>query len=509
MSQTSIKLNLVNIDSVPTSTEVSKILVVDDEKVIREILADFLTLEGFEVITAADGTAAVEVLKNNHFNMVISDLKMPRMGGLELLEYIQENHDNLLTVIMTGFGTVETAIEAMKKGAYDYILKPFKVEEVVHIVHRGMEKQRLISENVRLKEILSLHQLSEQLQSTLSLDEVIESVLSALIKNLKCDYVGINLREKASGKFTLESRHIDPRANADVMAAEVDTDLVLSEVKKNRHILVQNEDAHRFFKVAPASLSSFVASPLVARQEEIGFLTAFSCAPGSYFTVGQRKMMDILGSRSAAAIDNAELYGGLKQSFRQTIQALARALEAMDTYTAGHSDRVTLYARIVAKQLHVSEEDLEVITQAAMLHDIGKLGCHTNLNKPGKLTEEEYEIFKQHPTYGKEILDPIEFLNNVIPGVEYHHERWDGKGYPAGLKETEIPLVARILSVSDAYDAMTSDRAYRKALLHENAVAEIRKFSGTQFDPTAAEAFLEGIEAYRKDCQRRNIPVPK
>ncbi|MBN2343664.1 MAG: response regulator [Deltaproteobacteria bacterium] len=487
----------------------SKILVVDDEKVIREILADFLTLEGFEVVTAPDGKAAVQVLKDNHFNMVISDLKMPNMGGLELLEYIQENHDNLLTVIMTGFGTVETAIEAMKKGAYDYILKPFKVEEVVHIVHRGMEKQRLISENVRLKEILSLHQLSEELQSTLSLDEVIESILSALIKNLKCDAVGLYLRTKSTGQFTLQRQYIDPQSSADVMAAALDIPLVVNEVKKNRFILAQNEEAHRFFLVVPSNLSSLAVTPLVARQEEIGVLTAFSCTNGFHFTIGQRKMMDILGSRSAAAIDNAELYGGLKQSFRQTIQALARALEAMDTYTAGHSDRVTLYSRIVAKQLHVSEDDLEIITQAAMLHDIGKLGCHTNLNKPGKLTDEEYEIFKQHPAYGKEILEPIEFLNNVIPGVEYHHERWDGKGYPTGLKGTEIPLVARILSVADAYDAMTSDRAYRKALTHANAVDEIKKFSGYQFDPTTAEAFLEGIEAYRQDCVRRNIPIPK
>lgn len=509
MSQTSIKLNLVNIDSTPSSSEISKILVVDDEKVIREILADFLTLEGFNVTTAADGAAAIENLRSGHFNMVISDLKMPNMGGLELLEYIQENHDDLLTVIMTGFGTVETAIEAMKKGAYDYILKPFKVEEVVHIVHRGMEKQRLISENVRLKEILSLHQLSEQLQSTLSLDEVIESILSALIKNLKCDFVGLNLKEKSNGPFTLQSQQIDPQSSADVMSANIDIDAILKEIKNNRFVLAQNEDAHKYFKTVPANLSSFVASALVARQEEIGFLTAFSCQDGFHFTIGQRKMMDILGSRSAAAVDNAELYGGLKQSFRQTIQALARALEAMDTYTAGHSDRVTLYARIVAKQLHVAEDELEIITQAAMLHDIGKLGCHTNLNKPGKLTDEEYEIFKQHPTYGKEILEPVEFLNNVIPGVEYHHERWDGKGYPAGLKGTEIPLVARILSVADAYDAMTSDRAYRQALAHSNAIEEIKNYSGSQFDPTAAEAFLEGIDAYRRDCTRRNIQIPK
>ena len=210
------KFNYVTLDTSTSQSEISRILVVDDEKVIREILADFLTLEGFDVTTAPDGAAAIERLSESSFNMVISDLKMPNMGGLELLEYIQEHHENLLTVIMTGFGTVETAIEAMKKGAYDYILKPFKVEEVVHIVQRGMEKQRLISENVRLKEILSLHQLSEELQATLSLDAIIESILSTLIRNLDCDFVGLNLRDKHTDRFTIESRQIHPRAKSDV-----------------------------------------------------------------------------------------------------------------------------------------------------------------------------------------------------------------------------------------------------------------------------------------------------
>ena len=155
MTEQAIKSPLENNNTLDVLTpsndaELSRILVVDDEKVIREILADFLSLEGFDVATAPDGRAAIEQLESRKFNMVISDLKMPNMGGLELLEYIQKHQENLLTVIMTGFGTVETAIEAMKKGAYDYILKPFKVEEVVHIVHRGMEKQQLISENIRL-----------------------------------------------------------------------------------------------------------------------------------------------------------------------------------------------------------------------------------------------------------------------------------------------------------------------------------------------------------------------
>ena len=139
-------------DSTDASTAASpRVLVVDDEKVIREILADFLSLEGFQVTVAFDGVDALKQLSSSPFDMVISDLKMPNMGGLELLEHIQSEYEDILTVIMTGFGTVETAIEAMKKGAYDYILKPFKVEEVVHIVRRGFEKQRLISENIRLR----------------------------------------------------------------------------------------------------------------------------------------------------------------------------------------------------------------------------------------------------------------------------------------------------------------------------------------------------------------------
>ncbi len=502
-------INLSHSDISTASLDVSRILVVDDEKVIREILADFLALEGFQVTTAADGTDAINKLKLAPFNMVISDLKMPNMGGLELLEYIQENHDNLLTVIMTGFGTVETAIKAMKKGAYDYILKPFKVEEVVHIVHRGMEKQRLISENVRLKELLDLHRLSEELQSTLSISEVIDSILSALIKNLSCDFVGLSLRDRRSSQFIPAGFKIKKGLDINIEPTIIDAKKIVKELKLKRYIIAQNNDAEPYFIKAPDNLQSLMSIPLVARQEEIGFLWAFNNKTETHFTGGQRKLMDILGSRSAAAIDNAELYGNLQQSFKQTILALARALEAMDTYTAGHSDRVTIYAKIIGEKLELLPHDLEIVTQSAMLHDIGKLGCHTNLNKPEKLTDEEYEIFKQHPTYGKQILEPIEFLHPLIAGVEHHHERWDGKGYPSKLKGEDIPLSARILAVADSYDAMTSDRAYRKALKHNVAIKEIQNYSGAQFDPSVAKAFLSGITEYREHCKELGIPVPE
>ncbi len=488
--------------------ETPHVLVVDDEKVIREILADFLTLEGFRVTTAADGVGALEQLDAEQFNMVISDLKMPNMGGLELLEQIQANHENVLTVIMTGFGTVETAIEAMKKGAYDYILKPFKVEEVVHIVHRGMEKQRLISENIRLKEIISLHELSEELQATLSMGDVLISTLSAAIHNFSCDFAGIYLRDSSTGEWRLASHMMHPDAPPGVGPADLDIDRVLSEMTDQRAILAQTPHALELFRSPPEHLSSFMAAPLVARQRTIGLLTTRSSTAGVRFAEGQRKLLSMLGSRAAAAIDNAALYNNLQLTFRQTIQGLARAIEAMDKYTAGHSDRVTVYARVTAEALGETPEHVELITQAGMLHDIGKLGCHANLNKPGKLTEEEYEIFKLHPTFGREILEPILFLQPLIPGVHLHHERWDGKGYPLGLKGEEIPSIARILSIADSYDAMTSNRAYRRSMEHSVAVAELRRCAGSQFDPGLLEAFLVGIEKHREECRSHGVTIP-
>ena len=203
-----------------------------------------------------------------------------------------------------------------------------------------------------------------------------------------------------------------------------------------------------------------------------------------------------MSNRASAAIENARLYEDLKLTFRQTIRGLANAIDKMDRYTAGHSERVAAYAEMLATKIGLAPDQIEIVRQSAQLHDIGKIGCVLNLNKPGKLSQEEYEIFKQHPDFGCEILKPIEFLHPIVPGVHFHHERWDGGGYPLGLEKQNIPLVARIISVADTYDAMTSDRAYRRALPHTVATDEIARCSGSQFDPDVAHEFLEGIESY-------------
>jgi putative nucleotidyltransferase with HDIG domain len=181
----------------------------------------------------------------------------------------------------------------------------------------------------------------------------------------------------------------------------------------------------------------------------------------------------------------------------------------MDRYTAGHSERVARYAVALARWLGLPEDQIEIVRHSALMHDIGKIGCVMNLNKPGKLTQDEYEIFKKHPAYGREILDPIKFLQPVIPGVHLHHERWDGRGYPLGLQGNGIPLIARIISVADTYDAMTSDRAYRRALPHEVTVSEIVRCSGTQFDPEVAGAFMRSIDELRDSLRDSGEHVPE
>ena len=186
-----------------------RILVVDDEHVIREILADFLSMEGFIVRTAEDGSAALTELSRSRYDLVLSDLKMPNMGGIELLAAVQEHTPNVVTIIMTGFGTVETAIDAMKRGAYDYIMKPFKMEEVVHTVRRGLERKKLAAENLRLKEALSLYKVSEAIAASLSLDEVLRTVTDAAINEVNADAVFVILADEDGGYFE-RSRVIHP-----------------------------------------------------------------------------------------------------------------------------------------------------------------------------------------------------------------------------------------------------------------------------------------------------------
>lgn len=486
-----------------------RILVVDDEKVIRDMLADFLSMEGFAVRTAEDGAAALNELTRGSYDLVISDLKMPKMGGIALLDEISKSAPDALTVIMTGFGTVETAIDAMKRGAYDYVLKPFKVDEVMHVVHRGLEKRRMAAENMRLKEALSLYKVSEAIQASLSLDQVLETVADSCLSEVRSDLVSTWLDNGEGGFF--ERQHIrSSTIPEDTSLGALNHEKIIEHFRTEQTLLEQSTRGLRFFQAPPdIPLSSLMAVPLRIGARFMGFIALVSFTKSRRFEEGQRKLLSIIASRAAAAIENARLYQDLQDTFQQTIQGLAKAIDKMDRYTSGHSDRVALYAVYLAKQLGLSPEQIEVVRQSALMHDIGKIGCVLNLNKPGKLTNDEYEVFKKHPIFGRDILDPIKFLHPLIPGVHLHHERWDGRGYPLKLKGNDIPLIARIISIADTYDAMTSDRSYRRALPHEVAMAEIERCASSQFDPDLAASFTENIDAYRDECRASGVKVPE
>ncbi len=497
--------------------ETPRILVVDDEKVIREILADFLNMEGYVVHTVEDGVEALAELHRRSYNLVISDLKMPNMGGLELIQKITDEGLPVLTVIMTGFGTVESAIEAMKRGAYDYILKPFKVEEVMHIVQRGLDRQRLQHENIRLKDALSIYKISEAIATSLSVDTVLDLVLDATIDAVDADVVSLLLEDPThEGRFSERMRKVSQRADPGAIAPALNLDEVLPLFQEDRPLLVHGSRSYRFLAGPPdleRRLVSFCSIPLKLKGRIIGMLNAYSYTRGNKFSEGQRKMLYVLASRAAFSIENARLYENLvdankdltranvslEENFKQTIIGFAHALEESDRYTRGHSERVATYARLIALGLKMSSIDIDTVVKVGLMHDVGKIGVRNDkLNKPGKLTPEELAMFRSHPAKGKRILEPIPFMRDIVPGCYCHHEAWDGSGYPQGLMADHIPLIGRIVAVADAYDAMTSDRAYRKALPHEIACGEIERCTGSQFDPEIVPVFLAQIEEFRK-----------
>ena len=322
------------------------ILLVDDEEMIRRLLSQKLSAEGYRCEEAANAGQALEKLKGDSIELVILDIKMPGKSGVELLPEIKAKYPDTAVIMATAVSDAGTAINCMRAGAYDYVTKPFNLDEVSFSVSRALEKRRLELENR--------------------------------------DY----------------QQHLEQKVE---------------------------EQAQK-----------------------------------------------------------------IRASFFNAITALAYALEAKDVYTSGHSQRVTEISVAIAEHLGLPKETIEKIRLAGLVHDIGKIGIRESvLNKPGNLTEEEYEHIKLHSETGERILKPIVDDEEILKAVRHHHERYDGTGYPDGLKGEQVPRLARIIAVADTFDAMTSERPYRKALTKEAAYAEVERCRGTQFDPQAADAFLE------------------
>lgn len=475
-----------------------KILVVDDETPILDLLHDFLSRAGYQVTVANNGNDALAALTRETFSLVLSDLKMPSITGLDLIAKIKEVDPNIVTIIMTGYGTLETAVAAMKQGAFDYILKPFKVDQVISLIQRGLESRRLREENMQLKEILSLYNLSETINQSLQVNLITDMALDTVFTAVEADFV--NLLQRDDEKSPLYE--VGSRTATNIDAAFLFKESVIGKLvtmhSEKRPIVFDLENCLHFFGndlCTSYKIHSFLSVPISLNNRLRGMINVFSLTGKHRFTEGQRKTVALIGTRAATALENARLYTDLEESFHQTIQGLAKTIEAKDQYTHGHSERVSLYSMLIARAVGLENYEVELIGKAALLHDIGKIGVDlTYINKPGSLTSEQVNHFRTHPEIGKEILTPINALAGIIPMVYHHHENFDGSGYPAGLEGKTIPLGARILAIADSYDAMTSDRAYRRAMDYKVAVAELRKCSGVQFDGEIVEAFVAAIE---------------
>jgi putative two-component system response regulator len=333
--------------SMPAPDPVS-LLVVDDEPNIRAVLTRTLVPEGYAVADAACAEDALELLQERSFDLVLSDLCMPGMSGIDLLGKAKQIDPSIGFIILTGAGTVENAVEALRLQADDYLLKPFNLDEVAFSVARVLQHRRLVRENL------------------------------------------------------FYQRHLEERVSAQ------------------------------------------------AKQIEDLFVDA--------------------------------------------LLSLANAIEARDGYTGGHVERVTRYAVATGRELGLRGEELRQLWVGALLHDVGKIGVPDHiLGKPTGLTDEEYEIMKRHPQIGAAIMERSAFLRPALPGVLHHQERWDGLGYPGGLKGEEISLAGRILSVADTFDAIVTSRPYRTGQTVEVAVAELRRCAGTQFDPIVVDAFIRAL----------------
>ena len=465
------------------------ILVVDDDEGIREVLSSFLKLEGFRVLTAPHGVDALRTLAQQPVSLVVSDVDMPIMDGLTLLDELKRLHPEEVTLMSTGDDRAQTVVEAMKRGAFDYVVKPFKIQDVIQTVGRALEHQRLQAENIELQGALALYRLADELQDETCLETIVTVCAETFRVQARADRVSIVLADGGEGDERAWGAGIGPRLGR--------TDLT-SAARAVQHATLASEGrVHRFIESTEKSelISSLVISPLHTSTEHLGWLVAVRDA-GRPFSEGDRKLATILAERLALSVHNARLAETLEDSFRSTIQAFVTSLEEKDEYTAGHSERVADYARLTAQALGLSAALVEQAHQGGRLHDIGKLPLPDELlNKPGPLTSQEYEALKRHTTYGYELLRPIPFFQALLPAVWSHHERWDGRGYPQGLAGEEIPLTARIMAVADSYDAMTSDRAYRKAMTHEDAVHELRRCAGRQFDPKVVDAFLSIFRA--------------
>jgi len=490
-----------------------KILVVEDEDMIRDSLAEIVSsLFDFEVDVASDGSVALEMIQSNteRYGIVLTDLKMPKMDGMALINEAKELNQDIVFVVITGFATRDNAVSALKKGAYDFVQKPFELDELTAVLKRAVEHHLLIEvkrnyqrdlENLVRKRTSQLQSLNDDLRNLLALDQKVNKMMvfdervdeyrDSILSRFKPDTAILFLYDNLNDSF--KKPWIFNRDSENVNIPEDDS--LLSQQKFCCENNGAKGDGHEKFRLNPNDTSFFLSRlehEVFLGYFYLGFGIPISSELENTLKIYSTSLETMLYSNYLVKFHQREM----ETMFLSGIKTISDTVEANSPFTRKHSDRVVKMGEMLATKLGFSYERKYTLKIACVLHDIGKVGVENRiLNKPGELTEEEKEILRQHPVVGAGIVKGLYgFKIDYI--IRSHHERWDGTGYPDGLKGEEIPLESRIISIADAFDAMGFARPYREGGPLPKVISELKENSGTQFDPNLVNIFVEWLEGH-------------
>jgi putative nucleotidyltransferase with HDIG domain len=503
------------------------IMVVDDEKAILQLFAQYLhSNPGYSVFTESNGLHALEIIKHRQIDCCFLDISMPVIGGVELAEQIHHHDKTIPIVIMTGNPTADNAIKTLKTGVVDFLTKPIDMFQIPLTIKRVLKDRSMLLESIMLKEATQknreLMNINQELQQKMRDLEVISLILQKLeqantIKNL------INTLVNLAGEITLCDEACfctfsndcpDPSILASFSRSKRDLALNARYILSKNIKKVVNDGIPLIINNNQNSCT--MAIPLKIKASTFGVLVLYADDKTGRFSGKDLYYLNFLLKKASSLVENLALYENIFESLFAQLYAFVETIEARDPYTKQHSHRVSLYAMSIAEAMNCTQEEIDKLNVAGLLHDIGKIGTPDNiLMKPARLSADEFAVIKKHPITGSTIIGHLGMWLDEQNIIRHHHERFDGKGYPDGLKSDEIPLLSRILSVADVYDALTSDRSYREKMREDEALKIIRENSGSQFDPRVVDAFFNSyrqnkiaLSAGDNEKKRRSIIIP-
>ena len=473
------------------------------DRPIRQLITSMQTIESGDFSVKTNITSSNELtLVSKHFNLMTAKLKELMSTTIIHERELTRAEEKLAHHHETHLMNLKLE-EQLKEIENLNVSLEERIEEIEHanytITDLASElEQKNMNLGQAVERLSTIYKIGLAINSTMDIDRLFNLIVRTTTTTLKANIGYVILYDAENKCLNVTNLVGQGKLLAPKTAIPMKESSVSTWVIKNRQpILIsdinQTPQFDRFSDLG-YERKSLICAPLMVKDEIIGTISVVNKIDDSQFGPEEMEMLSTIAAQAAIAIKNATLYDEQQQTYLNTIQALVSAIEASDSYTKGHSERVTSYCVEMGRQLQLSDDRMQILERAAILHDIGKIGIDLSLlHKEGKLTPQDIKELHQHPTIGMHILEPIEFLHDVRICIGQHHERYDGLGYPNRIKKDELLIESRILAIADSFDAMTSDRPYRKALPLNCAIDELHENAGTQFDPAIVEVFARII----------------